>query len=133
MTNGEFPLYERSTAVFFFSVFCYNPPSTLRSTDLPIPQTRVKDLLDSALALKRIIDEMKESAERTLSDPSADGRALAILITETSIPDSVIETLAVERTHQSLTWKRNQSNARSLRRRRRQENVTEAEVLEFNE
>lgn len=117
--------------VFSFSQSEYNLP--LRSDHfMPIPQSRVRDLLDSALRLKRMIDEMREFAERTLADPSADGRALAIMIAELNIPDDVIETLAAERKHIAMTWNRNESNRRSLRRRRAGESANTT-VVDFDE
>lgn len=100
---------------------------------MPIPQTRVRKLLNSAQALKQIVDEMKSAAERTLSDPDSDGRMLAILISETSIPDEILEVLAIEHEHQRLTWKRNESNRHSLARRRMRNTGANATTLEFDE
>lgn len=85
---------------------------------MPISQDRMKNLVEAALELRRLLVEIKSRAEMVLNDPASDGRLFAAMITETPIPESVAEILAIESTHLKLTYKRNQSNARSLKLRR---------------
>src|ERR1700674_1576481 len=108
-----------SPSIFLFSSPhpCYNPlpPTSEPDPKMPISQDRLKALLDAGDALRETLSALRAQAERALDDQTEKSvRALAILISESPIPDSIISTLSAEREHYRLTNKRNRTNAAEL-------------------